>query len=52
MGNYRVSRRGGVDAVGKIIKNYKNQVHVGIDGKQWVSRVISTGTYRWKPYKV
>lgn len=33
-------------------KNYKNQVHVGIDGKQWVSQVISTGAYRWKPYKV
>ena len=32
-------------------KDYKNQVHVGIDGEQWVSSKISTGAYRWKPYK-
>jgi hypothetical protein len=35
----------------KIAKDYKNQVHVGIDGERWVSSKISTGAYRWKPYK-
>ena len=44
--------KGGRKAPQGHAKDYANKVAHGIDGQLWISKRISTGAYRWKPYAV